>query len=241
MITDVGIDLDGVMYDFAKVFHTYAQDRMNKTLSTPTKWDFYKEWGMSDTQFEVFLEDAVASLRIFDFDNPMPYTYEGWDLLKSSGIKIHVLTHRNPTAYEQTSRWLYRHRFVPDSLHFGTNKAILKQLAKDEAAAIDDYPPYYDQYTNAGILSFLRTQPWNEERLARRVDNLLDFAKAINVINDSREFLTIKNTKSPQKPIEYMKITNLSNSSQLSDTRPMYPHTNDRTILKYTQRNISGK
>ena len=189
MITDVGIDMDGVMYDFAKVFHEYAQNRMDKKLSTPTTWDFYKEWGMSDEQFDEWLIEGVQKLQLFNCDAPMENTVEGWNLLKENDIKIHVLTHRGHVSYEQTVKWLNRFGLYPDSLHFGTNKGILKTFATDECAAIDDYPLYYTQYDRAGVISFLRTQPWNEQAYARRVTDLLDFAKKVITINEAQKVL----------------------------------------------------
>ena len=189
MITDVGIDMDGVMYDFAKVFHEYAQNRMGKELSTPTTWDFYKEWGLSDEQFDEWLIEGVQNLRLFNCDAPMENTVEGWNLLKQNGIKIHVLTHRGHVSYVQTVQWLNRFGLYPDSLHFGTNKGILKAFATDQCAAIDDYPLYYTQYDRAGVISFLRTQPWNESMYARRVTDLLDFAKKVITINESQKLL----------------------------------------------------
>jgi uncharacterized HAD superfamily protein len=189
VITDVGIDMDGVIYDFAKVFHAYAQTKMGKELPLPTTWDFYKEWGLTDQQFDEWLVEGVQKAQLFNCDAPMDNTVEGWNLLKENNIKIHLLTHRGSVSYEQTIQWLERFGFYPDSLHFGTNKGILKAFATDECAAIDDYPLYYTQYDRAGVISFLRTQPWNEQVYARRVTDLLDFAKKVVTINEAQKVL----------------------------------------------------
>ena len=189
MITDVGIDLDGVLYDFAGVFHEFVQNRSGITLPKPAKWDFYKDWGMTDKDFDVLLVEAIDNMRIFNSVAPMANSIEGWNLLKAHDIKIHVLTHRGHLAYGQTVQWLSKYGLIPDSLHFGDNKTILSTIAKDECAAIDDYPLYYDRYEKANILSFLRTQPWNGEKYARRVDDLLDFAEKIVTLNNSKKAL----------------------------------------------------
>lgn len=209
MITDVGIDMDGVMYDFAKVFHEYAQNRMGKELPKPTCWDFYHEWGLTDEQFDEWLVEGVQKLRLFNSDSPMENTIEGWNLLKQNGIKVHVLTHRGHVSYEQTVQWLNRFGLYPDSLHFGTNKAILKLIATDECAAIDDYTLYYDQYEKANILSFLRTQPWNGEKYARRVNDLLDFAEKVIMFNNAKKALIeLPNLKSQiTKPVRELTLS----------------------------------
>lgn len=233
MITDVGIDLDGVMYDFATVFRSYAQDRMGKELSAPTKWDFYKEWGMTDEQFNQWLEEGVKNLRLFNYLRPMHNTLEGWQLLRDNKLNIHVLTHRHPHSYEQTVQWLMKYDLIPNSLHFGTNKTILKTLALDECAAIDDMPQYYDSYNNIGVLSFFRTQPWNDTRKGRRVSDLLEFAEAILAINKAKEVLRDFATS----PIIRPNIWTSSKfpTDQLQASINTNPHVNSGTIINYTE------
>lgn len=237
MITDVGIDLDGVMYDFAWVFHKYAQDRMGKELSEPSTWDFYREWGMTDEQFNEWLEDGVKNLRLFDYLNPLFNTHEGWKLLKDNNIKIHVLTHRSPHSYEQTVQWLVKNNLIPDSLHFGQNKTILKTLAQDECAAIDDMVQFYDSYNKEGVLSFLRTQPWNQERRARRCADLLEFAQAIVAINASKQFLLehaslSKNRLDKLSSIKFP-LSNPDSQYQIINNYTQDPHKNEKRIIKY--------
>lgn len=226
MITDVGIDLDGVIYDFASVFHAYAQSRLNKQLSVPERWDFYKDWGMTDRDFETMLAEGIKEERIFDRDAPMPRTVEGWNLLKENNIKIHVLTHRGHLAYEQTVQWLIKYGLIPDSLHFVNNKTILNIIAEDECAAIDDYPLYYDKYEKANILSFLRTQPWNGEKYARRVDDLLEFAKRVVTLNLSKKaLLELPNKKSRTiEPKEIGYVTSVpEKDAYRTYTPPQFP------------------
>ena len=237
VITDVGIDMDGVIYDFAKVFHEYAQNRMGKELSLPTKWDFYTQWGMSDEQFDEWLVEGVQNLRLFNCDAPMENTVEGWNLLKQNDIKIHVLTHRGHVSYEQTVQWLNRFGLYPDSLHFGTNKGILKTFATDECAAIDDYPLYYTQYDRAGVISFLRTQPWNESMYARRVTDLLDFAKKVITINDAQKLL-IELPVAPKTPSHIIWEPNKNPTSTYTQIyKDTNPHENNPKKLRWTNGN----
>jgi hypothetical protein len=231
VITDVGIDIDGVMYDFASVFHEFVQNRSGITLPAPKTWDFYKQWGMSDKDFETLLAEGTEKMRIFDSVAPMENTIEGWNLLKAHGIKIHVLTHRGHLAYAQTVQWLTKYGLIPDSLHFVNNKTILNIIATDECAAIDDYPLYYDQYEKANILSFLRTQPWNGEKYARRVDDLLEFAESIVAINNAKKALIeLPNKKSrtitPAEPayVKYPTEQNTYTSTKIWNPHDKYPN-----------------
>lgn len=230
MITDVGIDLDGVIYDFAGVFHEFVQNRSGITLPEPAKWDFYKDWGMTDKDFDIILAEATQKMRIFDSVAPMENTVDGWNLLKTHGIKIHVLTHRGHLAYEQTASWLNKYGLIPDSLHFGDNKTILSTIATDECAAIDDYPLYYDRYEKANILSFLRTQPWNGEKYARRVDDLLEFAEKIVTLNNSKKALIeLPNKRSRIVESEHSMVTKyvpLKEQNTYTTTKQWNPHDN---------------
>jgi hypothetical protein len=234
VITDVGIDIDGVMYDFAGVFHEFVQNRSGMTLPKPQKWDFYKEWGMSDKEFDAMLAEAIDNMRIFDSVAPMTNTVEGWNLLKAHDIKIHVLTHRNHLAYTQTVNWLTKYGLIPDSLHFGNNKTILSTIATDECAAIDDYTVYYDQYEKANILSFLRTQPWNGEKYARRVYDLLEFAEKIVTLNSSKKALIeLPSKKSrtiepvPPMSLKYPPEQHTFTSTKIWNPHEKYPNTYD--------------
>ena len=228
MITDVGIDLDGVMYDFASVFHEFVQNRSGITLPKPTKWDFYKDWGMTDKDFDDLLAEAIENTRIFDSIAPMENTIEGWNLLKANDIKIHVLTHRGHLAYAQTVNWLTRYGLIPDSLHFGNDKTILSTIALDECAAIDDYTLYYDKYEKANILSFMRTQPWNGEKYARRVDDLLEFAEKVVTLNNSKKALIELPSKksrtiAPKEP-DFIKFSPNKEQQTFTNPKTFNPH-----------------
>lgn len=198
MITDVGIDLDGVLYDFAGVFHDYAQERSGKELPPATKWDFYTEWGMSDAEFREWLYDATTNHNIFSIAAPSDDTLDAWDYLQQAEIKIHVLTHRHPEAYAQTIEWLHRYELTPDSLHFGENKEILNTISPRTSASLDDFYGYYQKYEKAGVLSFLCDQPWNREYPARRAFDFLDFVNKILLINEAEEARKV--TAAPEPP-----------------------------------------
>lgn len=183
MITDVGIDMDGVLFDFATEFYNYASDLTPLVhLAPPRRWDFYLDWGWDSKTFERRLDEATEK-GLFRTASPMFEAEEGWKRLKDMGLKLHVLTHRKPNAYRDTVDWLIRNDMVPDGLHFGNYKGILADIAEEEAAGIDDYIVYYKQYQEVGVKSFLMTQPWNREFTARRVLSLTEFADAVEIHN----------------------------------------------------------
>jgi hypothetical protein len=140
VITDVGIDMDGVMYDFAGVFKSYCENRLqvNAPLPEPKHWEFYEDWGLSKETFYEWLTDATVSEKVFLTGNPYPNCVAGWQKLRSLNLNIHVLTHRHIEAVGQTSEWLQFHGFIPDSIHFTTHKGVLEAIA---AAPATTTPP----------------------------------------------------------------------------------------------------
>lgn len=185
MITDVAVDIDGVMFDFATVIHEKTSKYMGVPLSYPTQWEFYKEWGMTSENFHAYLRRLAVEDDIFNQGSPYHNTKEGWSSLREQGLKIHIITHRPWEGYEQTVRWLERFQLIPDTLHFTGDKAgVLQGIAEGEYASIDDHYEQYASYYYRGAYSFLHTQPWNDGYPARRADDLLDFAEAIKFYND---------------------------------------------------------
>lgn len=190
MITDVGIDMDGVMYDFADAFRTYCENRMrvNYSLPEPKHWEFYEDWGLDKDTFYEWLTDATINDSLFYRGRAYDNTFAGWKKLRDMGLRIHILTHRHIEAVGQTADWLQDHGFVPDSMHFGVDKTLLEAIAIDQAAAIDDYTKYYDQYEQVGVKAFLRTHEWNKKHHGRRVSDLLGFADAVETYNNYYKF-----------------------------------------------------
>jgi hypothetical protein len=190
VITDVGIDMDGVMYDFANTFKSYCENRLqvNSPLPEPKHWEFYEDWGLDKETFYDWLTDATVNDSVFYRGNAYDNTMAGWRKLKAMGMRIHVLTHRHIEAVGQTAEWLQDHNFVPDSIHFGFDKTLLEAIAIDQAAAIDDYTKYYDEYEKVGVKAFLRTHEWNKDHHGRRVDDLLGFADAVETYNNYYKF-----------------------------------------------------
>ena len=195
MITDIGIDVDGVLYDFVHAFRNYCSKRLARTdLPYPTTWVFYEEWGITKDTFDEWLEEATADSDLFNSQFPYHNSLEGWAKLRTMDVRLHIMTNRAPFAYKQTVEWLDNFGFTPDSLHFGDEKVVLETYVRDQGAAIDDYPKYYRDYENVDVKAFIRTQEWNKAFAGRHVADLLAFARAIEVHNEyhSMEKLSVR-------------------------------------------------
>lgn len=186
MITDVGIDLDGVMFDFSRVVTAVFSKHLGKQLPTPKKWEFFDEWDLTAKEFYTLLDDLTVETEFFNSESPIRNTMQGWKMLREQNLRLHIITHRSACSYDQTVKWLERYRFIPDSLHFSGDKAsILSAIAVDEAASVDDNVGQYQDYDDTGIRAYMFNQPWNMYyHKARRVNNMMEFAENIKLYND---------------------------------------------------------
>lgn len=185
VITDVGIDLDGVIYPFADAFKAYCEERLGTTdLPNPTHWNFYEDWGIDHETFHAWLRQAAITHQVFATHNPYEGVVEAWRDLQDMGIKIHVLTARPQSAWAQTAEWLLVHNLHVDSLHFGPTKGFLSKIAKSKAMLIDDHVVYYDEAERNGIIPVLMDRPWNAHKQeATRVNDLSGFVSLIRGYN----------------------------------------------------------
>lgn len=197
--TDVGIDMDGVLYPFINSFRKYCEERLGVLfLSDPVKWNFYEDWGLDEATFQEWIKDAAKSHAVFKTEMPYPTVLEAWELLRKNNIKIHVLTARPQEAWAQTAAWLSQYNLVADSLHFNKTKGFLSKISVGKAALIDDHVMYYNEAKNVGIFPCLLNQPWNQDlEDATRASTLLEFATMI---------------------VGYNKVVSLKNSSTFSKT-----------------------
>lgn len=197
MITDVGIDLDGVIYPFAKAFSEYCCEQMGRLfLPEPTHWHFYEDWDLDEKTFNLWLRDAARTHRVFATEKPYEGVVEAWEELQRMGLKIHVMTARPQEAWAQTAEWLEEHGLHVDTLHFSPSKSFLSKIAKKKAIMIDDHVVYYEAAEKAGIIPFLMTRPWNSDKQdANRVTSLPDFASVIRGYNLMQKYETLRSEK----------------------------------------------
>lgn len=185
MITDVGIDLDGVLFDFSSAVTESFSRMMGRTLLAPQKWEFYEDWGLNKDEFYSLLAKATVEDELFDHGAPIMGSLEGWKKLRNLGVKLHIITHRSMLAMNQTTRWLERNGLVPDSLFFTGDKAlVLSSIAEEKAVAVDDHYVQYMNYNVTGVIPFIFNQSWNTEYPVRRIHALAELAQYIDTHNN---------------------------------------------------------
>lgn len=174
----VGIDLDGVCYDFADSLRTFLEGTHRK-YPNPTRWEFYEDWGYSLEEFLDLCHDGVNAGVIFSHGDPFPGVRDALLRLRDAGHTLHVVTDRSfgkGGASEAATRvWLDTHQIPFDSLTFSADKTIVRT-----DYMIDDKLANYDALHAVGCNVFLLDRPWNQSRTPRdRVTSVSEFADVV--------------------------------------------------------------
>lgn len=155
----VAVDLDGVVYDFVEALRLYlvqvhGYDRA--TLTDPTTWEFYPEWGLTADQFNDHCTRSTDEGWMFSTGDPIPGAREALEHLHSLGHTIHVVTARNFGRFSEinTRLWLDEHSIPRQSLTFAHDKSII-----DADIFIDDKPSNVDKLRAVGKNAWLLKDP----------------------------------------------------------------------------------
>ncbi|WP_075908869.1 5' nucleotidase, NT5C type [Mycobacteroides chelonae] len=181
----VGVDLDGVLYDFGDAFRDYLVSRHNWDITrcqAPRRWEFYEDWGISSKGF-VDICNAAADARALWCVKPLLGAYPTWEALrklKRAGHSVHVITNRNfgthpAVSHEETAKWLRVHDVLYDTLTFSADKTVI-----ETEYFIEDNADNYLALEKAGCRSVLINRPWNHHvESAWRVDSVACFVDLV--------------------------------------------------------------
>lgn len=191
-VLDVGVDLDDVNYSLFPAHRQYRVQHLGAdpaSMPDPTEWNYFPSWGLPDvTAFFNDLHAAVDAGVLYTWGEPMPGCVNAINRLTTAGHRVHFKTARffgsDPDASEKaTKAWLREHGYRYESLTFCHDKTDGPRCD----VFIDDKLENYDDLDRAGVLVFLRDQPWNQDDGQRRrvpdlpafVDLILELAPQI--------------------------------------------------------------
>ena len=181
----IGIDLDGVCFDFADSLRRYlyaTQQNGNLTISEgePNQWDFYHDWGLSVEEFVQMCHDGADAGYVFrgDCRDMAPSAI---NFIKSLGHTIHIITDRQfgtypAVSHRNTREWLEQHDIKYDTLTFSADKTAVKT-----DMFIEDKLENYDALVSAGVDCYLVDRPWNQDAgdNRKRIKSIQEFATII--------------------------------------------------------------
>lgn len=181
----IGIDLDGVLYNFTHAFRRYLVEHCGwKAEDCPesTRWEFYEDWGIRLPEFLYLCRQAADAHKLWNCggvwggDDVVEALYQ----LQDDGHTLHVITHREFGSHKavsafQTAQWLHRCHVPYDTLTFSGDKTIVST-----DWMIEDNVDNYLSLEASGCRSVLIDRPWNQDLSdARRVRTVQEFASLV--------------------------------------------------------------
>lgn len=144
----LGIDLDGVVYNFGEAWENYVKRNWNQAkegefapmwahalykrfpVQLPARgktWDFYEEYGLDWDGFEEICHDGVDEGYIFRVGKPFEGAKYVLEKLQDEGHSIHIITHRffGSLSHSSTEAWLNNNEIPFDTLTFAKDKSIV--------------------------------------------------------------------------------------------------------------------
>ena len=178
----LGLDLDGVCVDYVSSLRRVVADRRGvpaETLPFPQHWDF-RDWGFVSGDFIRYHRAAVEEERVFLRSAPIAGAVDAVRRLHSSGVKIHIVTHRQGEGVDKdlvaqdTTTWLALNDLPHDRLHFVSNKSTIPA-----DVYLEDAPHAIQQLRDSDRQVFVFDQPYNSEVAGPRVRGWAEAERAI--------------------------------------------------------------
>lgn len=182
-MTRVGVDLDGVLYNFQSAFiaHLKSSPEVQRynVRQVFDKWDFFKEWGMSSEEF--IAQCNIGVDRGIIFRGPArKRAGSALRRIKAAGHEIHIVTDRSfgstpKASQDATYDWLTQHRIPFDSVTFCADKTTVPT-----DMFVEDKLENYDMLDSAGTEVYLINRPWNKRQdNRRRITSVTEFANIV--------------------------------------------------------------
>jgi len=169
----VGVDLDGVTYDFVASYKRFAEIVAGHELAYPSEWNFFNnQWGWSTKKYLSVFADAVMEGNVFWRGAPIEGAKEGIARLRELGHEVIIVTHRDhpdqkvaDAMKRATLYWLQNHDIQVDGILF---KGVKTNLGID--IIVDDAPHNIAAAIDADEWVITFDQPWNQPHLLREDD-----------------------------------------------------------------------
>lgn len=163
----VGIDLDGVCYDFVGALTRFARVLYpDADFPHPTGWDFFKDqWGWTTEQYLRVFGAGVLEGNIFWRGAPSEGCVDALNELRELGHEVVIVTHRDHPEPEvakamrrATLYWLQNHDIPVDGILF---KGVKTNTGID--VLVDDAPHNIKAAWDADETVLAFDQPWNRD------------------------------------------------------------------------------
>jgi hypothetical protein len=185
------IDIDGVVYPFSTTLSLIAAEHTGRPISDfpeALTWNFYKDqWNMTTPEFLELMAIGAKHYGLFGgATEPFPRSVEGLHRLRAMDVHVHFATDcgdDEDSTGARANRLIWLPAFGIDlgdfDITFTADKpSVALPYVEDgyHVVAIDDKVENYEALLDCGADAFLQTRKWNEHIVAKRVDDLVEFA-----------------------------------------------------------------
>lgn len=189
---DVGVDMDGVLYNFVAALRDWVHQRTGRPLASlpeATCWEFYAtDWGLTLAEFLGHCADAVNAGVLFAVGEPYPGAVAAMGRLIAAGHRVHLVTDRATTgapgmAERATRSWLTRYVVPHTSLTFEADKTAMPRSRTAASPFLEDRPKNYDALdAHPGFVPFLWTRRYNQDHPGRHVTSWESFLAQVDTV-----------------------------------------------------------
>jgi 5'(3')-deoxyribonucleotidase len=153
----VGLDIDGVVADFAGWANEWLARHHDTDPKPVDRWDWYLGYENGETAWRK-LWDHVAENGVFRRLSLLPHAFAAIRALDRAGHDIVYVTARNPRYYDDTLHWLEARRLPLTELHLERDK-----WSVPTDIFLDDQPGNVTDLLEHGVNAYLFRRPWNED------------------------------------------------------------------------------
>lgn len=186
---NIGVDLDGVVFDFITGFLKYFNSRYNMDIQkewiNKWSWDECYNFSITKEQFNITFEE-FTEFKMWTALEVFPGAKEALCSLSAKNNQIFYLTDRPKDARRATLKALISNGLPVDSIIF-TSYAKKADIAKqlNILVAIDDKPETIEAYKKANIYSVKMERPYNNYFCCENtsVSDLQEFKKIVEKLN----------------------------------------------------------
>jgi uncharacterized HAD superfamily protein len=154
----LGIDMDGVVYDWEGTARFLLKWHHNYDLPVSCRWDFIKD-NIENNDWQWLWSAGVKKYGLFRHGDCYRGTFEALRELDKAGHDIVIITKRPKEAAKDTLAWLAFHEVPAREVHIIGPDGHKGSITCD--VYVDDSPKVAMELEEAGLRCLLWTRPWN--------------------------------------------------------------------------------
>ncbi len=177
----LGLDLDGVVYNFVEEFRTYVSTQRGvhpDSLAPVHRWEFYLDWDMSEDEYFTTLEQAAVGGHVFKNGAAYDGAAQAVSQARDIGYEIVAITARKLTdiqddhqiIHDNTAEWL-----TINGIHFDELIVDNDKTNHGLNVLVDDSLANVHHFIMAGGKGFVFDRPWNQGSSFSRIHGWDDF------------------------------------------------------------------